>query len=192
MPMLAEVISSHDRIYVRRGFDGTEDKRILKRNDAVATDQCRIAIAINTHYPDILNGFYVNTRIFRVIVSVFGECNLHVANVEYAREDGVVPIEDGSSLNEQEKYVILNQNQKIVGEIMLWGYYWGGYPEFYRDHLIVDAIIPINSYEMFINVLERFCRENEIKIEQYGTAITQKKRGVFKKIAHMVHKINRS
>ena len=57
----------------------------------------RLSIAINTHYPEIVGGYYENVRVIRLIEEGF-DCNtIYIVNPEYVASNKMTPFESLST-----------------------------------------------------------------------------------------------
>src|SRR4051794_13648275 len=96
-----------DSIACRSGFDGRETAELHRmwRSQWSKWGQ-RLSIAINTHYPTIEGGYYLNRAIFVLISECLQEVDLRHVILDIWRDDGLVPTEGFGQFETDEDYVL--------------------------------------------------------------------------------------
>ena len=122
----------------------------------------RLSIAINTHYPEIFGGYYVNARVIRLIEEVFGRNAIYLVNPEYTDSDKVSPVENLSMVAAGELCLLVGDDNQQLGWILKWQFDVGGGGDFFSDDLIVDFLIAETEVAKLIDSLDAACRNASV------------------------------
>ena len=126
-----------DGIRLRLGWDGSEPERVTKRFKRLHPHAKRLALAINTWYPAIAGGFYLNRAVVAQVQATLRGLDVEIVADEYFKPGFVLPVEMDGTLLVQEDYLLLTENG-IAGTLLLWSFDSGGGNTFYRDSMIMD------------------------------------------------------
>ena len=122
----------------------------------------RLSIAINTHYPEIVGGYYENARVIRLIEESF-DCNtIYIVNPEYVASNKMTPFESLSTIETDELCLLVGHDNSKLGWILKWKYNVGGGGEFFSDNLIVDLLISETEVAKMIDSLDATCRNARV------------------------------
>ena len=122
----------------------------------------RLSIAINTLYPEIAGGYYVNARVINLIGEWFACNQIYIVNPEYAASNKVIPYESLSMVETGELCLLVGHDNPKLGWILKWQYNLGGGGEFFGDDLIVDLLIAETDVAKLIETLDAACRNASV------------------------------
>lgn len=130
----------------------------------------RVSLAVNTHYPEIRGGHYVNWRIVECINRAVDESDLHVVDQEYLWEGGSGPFPTEHLLGVElwAPYVICNYAGVPVGRVMKWMFSVGGGGPFFSDDLIVDFWLDESNGQRVIASLIEVCSRCDITVSHWA------------------------
>lgn len=131
-----------------------------------ATDESvRLSIAINTHYPNVLGGYYVNPRLLSAIGAVLNKLSLYLVNEEYHCESHDLPVENMLAIETDQPYLVCDENGFVSGRMVKWQFDAGGGGKFFGDNLIVDMRIHVDLAETISDELRQVCIAETIGFE---------------------------
>lgn len=131
-----------DALRVREGIDGSEPSIIENfLREATREHLQSVSVAINTFYPEIFGGYYLNRRIIAEIQTELKKIGVSIVEYEYFKESGIVPEEYFGTLVRDTEYVLI-RDQIRVGKLFLWSFDVGGGSEFYKDALVMQFAVP--------------------------------------------------
>lgn len=142
---------SSDSIVHRYGFDGNEPDEMLSFYNRCRLKGTRSTFAINTWYPEIQGGYYVNRSLFVLIDQAIRTIGLCPVVWDTFRSEGLVPVEGVGSLCESEDYLLVSSSQREVGRLQIFEFGGGAY---YKDRIIFDFILPADLMELLVNEVE--------------------------------------
>ena len=148
-----------DQIRVRVGFEGTEPDEILSRSPQAESSRTRVAVVINTFHPKIEGGYYLNRSLIGLIQDVLGDLGLHVVWNEAFGSAEIVPVEERSSLQLDEDYLLVDDKLETKGNVFLWRYAVAGGGAFYSDDVVVDIRVAEGMALRFRSRLEIRCKQ---------------------------------
>lgn len=130
---------------------------------------CRVSLAVNTLYPEIRGGYFLNWRIVNAIHLALDELRLHIVHVDYLGSDGqnMFPAEHLLSAEPGEIYRLLNNKGEIVSAMMKWQFSVGGGGPFFSDDLIIDFLLDDDGAARLVESVNRVFQECQIAVEQF-------------------------
>lgn len=162
MPLAKNTTFESDEIQILVGFDGLELKEIVNWSEQFNDKfPCRIAFAINQHYPELPSGFYRNKNLIALIQESFLELELYVVIWDNHREDGIVPTELFGSLEEGDDYLLVDDTLQIHGRVNVWESR-GGKSSFYHDRFIIEIITGEKRGKELVKIVEAKCRTKSV------------------------------
>lgn len=158
MPLFQDTHLKSDEIHILIGFEGSERKSSARWYTRYNADfPCRIAIAINQHYPELASGFYRNRRLESLIQESLLDRGLHVVIGDNYRADGVVPEELAGSLETDDDYLLVDESLHVQGRLNVWQDL-GSKISFYHDRLIMEVLSDITRGEQLVQAVAQRCR----------------------------------
>gem|GEM_PF-4907483 len=156
-----------DRIAHRYGFDGHESDEMLSFYNRYCLLGTRSTFALNTWYPEIQGGYYVNRRLFVLIDQAIREMGLFPVLSETFRSEGLIPVEEIGHLCEGEEYMLVNVRQKRIGILQILEFSSGSGSQYYRDWCIWDMILPEDLTERLVDKIEIKSQELHIQFSRF-------------------------
>lgn len=146
-------------ITFREGYDGNEPTEIVNgRKRLKRTHDHRFALALNTYYPSVSGGYYLNRSLIGLVQETLGELGLLVVLEDVYDPDGIVPVEMPGSLEEETNYAIVTEHvPEVEGWLTLWAYHAGGGGAFYEDRFILDFLLSLPVMTRFVERLRSRC-----------------------------------
>ena len=153
-----------DAVRLRRGFGGDEPREIIKRFRGMPVEWKRLAVCLNTWYPEISGGFYLNRYILCEIQSILERHSVHIVSRELFSETSISPVECPGALMENEDYVLVAQNA-ILGSLCMWAFDAGGASSFYKDACVLDFALMNANLEQLESDLISGLKSQNITVE---------------------------
>lgn len=151
-----------DEVNALVGFDGSESKESLgRRFEYQDKFPCRVACAINQHYPELKSGFYLNKFIVALVQNALLDAGLHVVMEDNYQEEGPVPEEMPGWIESADDYLLVDHSLRVLGRLSAWEAR-GGKSAFYHDRYIIEMISDVGRMEEFVKALEKRCAENSV------------------------------
>lgn len=175
-----------DRVWIRRGYGLDDDRECMAIPSCSRQPLYRVAIAINTHYPEVYGGYYFNRRVLKVIGEHCEMLNLHFCLMDILGSDPI-PAEDAVSLEPSEEYAIIDAEGKVAGQMMMW-YCPGGQESFCADRMVLDFRLPLPLSGAFESELVRCCLGQNIVAEILPDAPCHQgpRRGILESVCRVV------
>ena len=162
MPLAKGETLQSDQINALFGFDGLEPKEVTAWNRRHKDDfPCRVAFAINQHYPELRSGFYRNRRLVALIQEALRDVGLHVVVEDNFQRDGVVPEEPLGTLEISDDYLLVDESLQVHGRLNVWESA-GGKSQFYHDRFIMEIITDQKRGEVLTRSVAEKCRERSV------------------------------
>lgn len=161
-----------DRICFRLGFDGYEPEQLLAIQEYADPAYTRASVAINTYYPEVQGGQYLNRNLFTLVQESLEECGLWLIDLEYHRPDGLVPVLPHGSLGDGESCGLVNADLDICGIIKVWDVWVAGHAagDFYSEQTMIDVLIDkADSINIYKNMLFAKCRDYGVQCDEIPT-----------------------
>jgi hypothetical protein len=165
-----------DAIAHRFGWDGYEPDvavSFCKRHESLGV---RSAFVINTYYPEIAGGAYVNRALIDLIDRAMRATGVCPAVLDIYRDDRLVPIEGEGQLLEDEEYALVTASQALVGVLKLWQFHVGGGGSFYGDDIVLDVVLPEGRIRRIVDEVESRCRAAAVKFSRLPAPTEFRKR----------------
>jgi hypothetical protein len=160
LPVLAS-----DRIQFRRDPVRAEDSSLwTKYFRPCAGPVYAVSIALNTWYPEITGGYYMNRRILRTIGAVLEFCSLWIS-ISDSSGGEFIAAEDAITLLEEKEYVLVDKDGTTHGSAYLWESQ-GHVDAFYADNCILELRLPTSVSEKFEEFLASTCLREKIGVER--------------------------
>jgi hypothetical protein len=165
MPLAKTTVFQSDQIEILVGFDGTEPKESVKWFKQFKDKfPCRIAFAINQHYPELPSGFYRNKNLIALMQESFLKLGWYVVVWDNYRETGIVPTELFGSLEVDDDYLLVDDALHIQGRLSVWESL-GGKSHFYHDQFIFEIITDETHGRELVKFVEAECRAKSVACE---------------------------
>lgn len=132
--------------------------------------QKRVSLAVNTNYPEIQGGYYLNWRVLDHINRRINELGMHIVDPEYfsTAENAPFPSEHLLGVDLGEVYYICEDHGVEVGLLLKWQFSTGGGGPFFSDNLIIDIWLDEQNAERFVEILLKISDRDAINIERYA------------------------
>ncbi|MFO0861039.1 MAG: hypothetical protein U0570_10810 [Phycisphaerales bacterium] len=171
MPLQTTGPFPSDQIRAFTGYEGTEGKQQLawlRRYRDEFPDH--LAFAINTWYPEIAGGFYLNRELVALVQDAAASLGLWVVDWETYRPDGLVPAQLPGAIENDSDHVLVDQSLTIHARLIAWKAMYGN-QSFYADHFIIDVLTRPSLRENLIRSVEERCRQQRVAFQRvYGAA----------------------
>ena len=151
-----------DAIAHRYGFDGNELNEMLSFYNRYRLMGTQSTFAINTWYPEIYGGYYVNRSLFVLIDQAIRDLGLFPLVSDTFRSEGLTPVEGVGHLCEGEEYLLTNAHQKEIGALQLFEFCDGG--SYYKGCVVFDLILPLDLTERLVDEVETKSRECGVQL----------------------------
>ena len=162
MNLTKECKFNSDRIEYLSGFDRSESKHILKWfRKHQASYPARLALGINTHYPELESGYYFNRRILLEIQKAMHMLDMSVVIEDNYSAEVPIPIEIFGSLEFDDDYILVNSNLTLTGRLRMW-FSMNGRSSFYHDQVIVEIATFKSSVVPIIECLKKASENSSI------------------------------
>src|SRR5437879_9491059 len=162
MPLLqSETLQSY-QIDIIFGFDGSESKAIIGWSRQYKPSfPCRVAFAINQHYPELQSGFYRNKRLVALVQEALLDVRLHIVIEDNFQEDRAVPEELLGSLEQADDYLLVDASMRVQGRLNVWESL-GGQSKFYHDRFITEVVTDEKGGEELVRIVIEKCRARRV------------------------------
>lgn len=166
-----------DRVSFRAGFDGEEPVEFEKRFAAMTPSQSRVAIVLNTHYPEIASGWFFNEAIVELLqeametIGLFWVAAHRVPSADRVPSAGswIVPVQSAAALRMDELCMLVDSDVRAAGTLLMWEFCGYGGP-YYEENRVVDIIIPTTLVDALANALQERCYRGSIAFERFPDA----------------------
>ncbi len=132
------------------------------------TSRTRISLSINTYYPEVAGGYYLNWRILAVIDQSILDAGLYMLHpdVLMGGHAKCFPVDKLVSSDVGEAYSVCQVDGTQCGQIMKWSFDAGGGGPFFSDNLIVDLFIEDEFRAPILNALAERCGREDVRLTQ--------------------------
>lgn len=154
-----------DRIAHRYGFDGYELDGMLSFYSRHRSMGTRSTFAVNTWYPEIAGGYYVNRSLFVLLDEAIRGLGLYPVLFDTFRLEGLVPVEGVGQLCEGEEYLLVDPRQKEIGALKILEYGSSG-GSCYKDCVVFDMILPEDLTGRLVEEVEIRSRESHVQFDR--------------------------
>ncbi len=137
------------------------DDRLKLRTET----QSRVAIVINTYYPEIQGGHYFNRRILKVVQECLSKLDCHAVLRDIYSPANALPVEPPGSLELKEDYYLVDKQRKIKGALILWNFSTGGGGDFCQDDVVMDFLIETDQVPDIKMAIKDECHRQSIRFE---------------------------
>lgn len=160
-----------DRVSFRAGFDGEEPAEFEKRFAAMTPSQSRVAIVLNTHYPEIDGGWFFNEAIVEVLQEALETIGLFLVAAHRVPLAGswIVPVQSAAALRMDEMCMLVDSDVRAVGTLVMWEFCGYGGP-YYGENRVVDIVVPTTLVDTLANALQERCYSGSIAFERFPDA----------------------
>lgn len=142
-----------DHIKFLVGLDGNEPRGLDHWYRRATPSQTRCAIGINSHYPELQGGFYINRGLIALAQEALASLGLRVVWSEIYRFDGLCPSELPGCLLLDEHYVVIDAQQQAKGHLFVWKLSTNGGGSFYDNAVILDMLLETTFVEQLGHAL---------------------------------------
>lgn len=149
-----------DRIAVKLGI-AEHWPNELGTSDA---QHIRLSLAVNTHYPEISGGYYVNARVLSVVAASLKQQSLFLVNEEYYSDINTLPIEQLQSVENDQRHLVFDVDGNRLGSVVQWQFDTGGGGDFFADNMIIDFCIEKAMADNLIDVLRAYCASGGVRL----------------------------
>jgi len=158
-----------DHVSIRRGFDGEEPSELVAFHRECGAMLEHLCVAVNTAYPDVLGGHYVNRNLLGLIQDALDHLGLAVVLRDiYGSQATTLPVEARCALVEQEEYLLLDRATRVIcGGLMVWSFDAAG-AAFYRtgtERWPVSLFIPLSLADELVEALRRVFTQANVPVE---------------------------
>lgn len=165
-------------ICYRTGFDGYEPIEIVKRAARMSELQRRAAVGINTYFPDIAGGSYLNRALIGLVQDMLAGNRLWLVRREAWTDEGIVPVEVSGAVEEHEDYVVATEEQQPIGAVVMWQmvghpgpeYPVDGFYTFAEDYMILDFLLPHDVVQSLGPGLRAACAQAGVEFREFPPA----------------------
>jgi hypothetical protein len=162
MPLLNHKSLDSDEVNILVGFEGSEANTVTEWARRYEADfPCRVAFAINQHYPELQSGFYRNKRLVALIQEALLDIGLHTVIEDNFRLSGVVPEELLGALDVGDDYILADESMNVQGRLNVWESL-GGKSLFYHDRLIMEVVTDHQRGQELVRIAEEKLRARSV------------------------------
>lgn len=158
-----------DWVKSRVGRDKRHDPKQLSRR-RVGDDECRLAVVMNTYYPEVQGGYYFNRHILSSLQQCFLDIGLlFVLEETFPTEPSTLaPWEPCGSLEVNEKYVLVDRDGQPAASAVLWRYGIAGGGPFFGDNVVLDTVVGRDIAKRLLHDIEAACSVVGVSYEYCG------------------------
>lgn len=138
----------------------------IPREIGDVTSRTRISLSINTYYPEVAGGYYLNWRILAVIDQSILDAGLYMLHpdVLMGGHANRFPVDKLVSSDLGEAYSVCQVDGTHCGQIIKWSFDAGGGGPFFSDNLIVDLFIEDEFRAAIMKTLVERCDREEVRL----------------------------
>ena len=152
---------------VRVGIGIREEIPTCLKRELDAPENSRVTVVINTAYPEISGGYYLNSRVINQVDRAFTENHIDLVLPDAVNSE-ICPIEPLIAVKERELCLLINRNEH-AGNLLIWHFDAGGGGEFFSDDLVIDVVLVESLVGVFVNSLASIASAAQIRFERWGT-----------------------
>jgi hypothetical protein len=142
-----------DRVTLYGGKVGCEPTQVVEFWRRNSSFQERLGISLNTHYPELAGGYYLNRAIIREVGAAIEATGCWFVLPDIARETGLVVAEAPESLQLFEAYELWGETS-IVGHALLWHFGAGGGAP-YGDDVVIELLGSLDRINLIRAAISR-------------------------------------
>lgn len=165
-------------------FGGSPDaKRLFGRwrpapaSEPPSSEWQRLSFVINTHYPEVRGGYYVNPRVLLAMQSALERAELRIVDEDLvpALDAGNAPEEHLLSIDPRRSYLLqttglppnVRLGVRLGGRLLKWQFDTGGGGPFFGDGVIVDILILPELGQVLLSEFREVCGVHRIRVDHF-------------------------
>lgn len=161
-----------DKISLRVGFGGDEPEELLKELGALGESESRVAVVVNTAYPEIGVPSYVNWQLYDLVQESLEEAGLFLIQEDMlaATADKITPVAGSRELEcAKRPCLLVTADGQVCGAARGWQCCGYGGP-FYLEEPVIDLVLPTSRTETFCGRLADRCESLAVHLARLPDA----------------------